>query len=672
MSATDIQFPGLTLRQPPLAPPDFVVPAKYAHLPQKMQAENRFNVWRKNPRAGSNKFDKVPYNPRTNNPANSPELGVSLQEAYSAEVSGGYDGIGFYVEYPYMVSDLDDCVNAETGEIDPGALEIAATLNTFVELSVSRTGLHFWMLGEKPGDACRRGNLEIYNTKRFMAIGSAMEGCPRTIEDRTKELAVVYGRMLAGDSKKVVEPSASTPEAANEPASDSQIHHAGKAITNLLTLLSTGDYTPDSKPFRVTDEHENWVEYSSQSEAIASLLVCLAAKHDCDPEKMEQEYLNSHLSEIPKWANGKWDRLKNDEIKSAIAKIKKTAASSTTAPAIQTENKSADWRTQFVTVGQLQTGGVRMLVEGFLPEGISMLGALSGVGKTWFGLSLAKALTTGKPFLGRFGVKNIVPVLYLIPESNGAAFRQRAEKFHIPDDPNLFLCRTVSQGSTLLMDDPAVKAAVAELRPIVILDTAIRFNKSEDENSSSNNKMLVDDSIGLLAAGARAVLGMHHATKASAQEGLTLQNSLRGTGDLGAMCDAVYGLKRNETLYDDGNGPLQLSVVCLKPRDFDPPEPFTIAATTKDQNGKTVSFIDTTGDFALLDVAELMEDLNGRFKRIVSESPELSLGEVAEALGIKKRRAQTLADKLHYKKVKGRWQERIKINTSEKAIEVAI
>jgi len=334
--------------------------------------------------------------------------------------------------------------------------------------------------------------------------------------------------------------------------------------------------------------------------------------------------------------------------------------------------ETVDWRKQFVTVGQLQTGGVRMLVEGFLPEGISMLGALSGVGKTWFGLSLAKALTTGKPFLGRFEVKNIVPVLYLIPESNGAAFRQRAEKFHIPDDPNLFLCRTVSQGSTLLMDDPAVKAAVAELRPIVILDTAIRFNKSEDENSSSNNKMLVDDSIGLLAAGARAVLGMHHATKASAQEGLTLQNSLRGTGDLGAMCDAVYGLKRNETLYDDGNGPLQLSVVCLKPRDFDPPEPFTIAATTKDQNGKTVSFIDTTGDFALLDVAELMEDLNGRFKRIVTESPELSLGEVAEALGIKKRRAQTLADKLHYKKVKGRWQERIKITTSEKAIEVAV
>jgi hypothetical protein len=333
MNATNQQFSGL-LADAFLDHPEFVAPAKYAHLPEKMQSEKNFLVWRKKPRTDTDKFDKVPYNPRTGKPANSPELGVSLAEACAAEVSSGYDGIGFYVEYPYMVSDLDACVNAETGEIDSKALEIASTLNTFVELSVSGTGLHFWMLGKKPGNACRRGNLEIYDTKRFIAIGSRLDGSPRTIEDRTKELAVVYGRMLAGDSKEAVEPSASTSmtnELGKIQSDDSQIHHAGKAITNLITLLSTGDYAPDSIPFRVTDEFENWVEYRSQSEAVASLLVCLAAKHDCDSEKMEQEYLDSHLSDIPKWANGKWDRLKNDEIKSAIAKIKKTVTSTAVA-----------------------------------------------------------------------------------------------------------------------------------------------------------------------------------------------------------------------------------------------------------------------------------------------------------------------------------------------------
>ena len=129
-----------------------------------------------------------------------------------------------------------------------------------------------------------------------------------------------------------------------------------------------------------------------------------------------------------------------DQIVPAVKQLNRAVAEAQT---------SVDWRTQFVTVGQLETGGVKMLVERFLPEGISLLGALPSYGKTWFALSLAKALTTGKPFLGRFVIKAPVPVLYLIPESSGAAFRQRAEKFGIPNDPNLFLCRTISQGGTL-------------------------------------------------------------------------------------------------------------------------------------------------------------------------------------------------------------------------------
>jgi hypothetical protein len=331
-----------------------------------------------------------------------------------------------------------------------------------------------------------------------------------------------------------------------------------------------------------------------------------------------------------------------------------------------------DWRTQFATVGQLETGGVKMLVEGFLPEGISMLGALPGVGKTWFALSLAKALTTATPFLGRFEVKEIIPVLYLIPESSGGAFRARAEKFKIPNDPKLFLCRTVSQGSTLQMSDPAVLAAVKELRPVVILDTAIRFNRGSDENSANSNKIFVDDSVALRAAGARGIFGLHHATKNSRNEGLTQENSLRGSGDLAAMCDSVYGLKRNEALYDDGSGPLQLQVICLKPREFEAPEPFTIAASMKDDDGKTISYIDTTGDFALLNVAELMQDLNGQFVKAVTEDPTLSIGEVAELLSIKKRRAQTISQRLGYKKRKGLWTARTTIDLTGKAPEVDI
>jgi len=356
----------------------------------------------------------------------------------------------------------------------------------------------------------------------------------------------------------------------------------------------------------------------------------------------------------------------SEKVVQAVKQLNRVVADAQTAALV-------DWRTQFVTVGQLETGGVKMLVEGFLPEGINMLGALPSYGKTWFALSLAKALTTGKPFLGRFAIKAPTSVLYLIPESSGAAFRARAEKFGIPNDPKLFLCRTVSQGGTLLMDDPSIKAAVEHLKPLVILDTAIRFNKSNDENSSSANKMFVDDSISLIAGGARGIFGLHHATKASGNQGLTLQTALRGTGDLGAMCDSVYGLKRNEALYDNGNGPLELQVICLKPRDFEPPTPFTIAATGVDGEGKIISHIDMKGDFVTLNTSEVTQDFQLRFVKAVTHEPLLSMDELAELLGINKRKVQRIAENMRYKKVRGgKWFVRPETEVRKKAMEVNI
>jgi len=216
-----------------------------------------------------------------------------------------------------------------------------------------------------------------------------------------------------------------------------------------------------------------------------------------------------------------------------------------------------DWRSQFRKVGELEEGGVKMLVDGLLPEGTIFIGALSGQGKTLFALSLVKALTTGQPMFGQFDVSEKHPVLYLIPESSARAFKGRLKKFHIPDDERLFLCRTLSEGRTLRLDDPTIHEAVRQMKPVVILDTAIRFSTADDENSSVQNQKLVDDMISLRQLGASAVVAMHHATKSSRVESMDLENSLRGTGDLGACADAVYGIRRDESLYDSGNGPLE-------------------------------------------------------------------------------------------------------------------
>src|SRR4029077_14112107 len=74
------------------------------------------------------------------------------------------------------------------------------------------------------------------------------------------------------------------------------------------------------------------------------------------------------------------------------------------------------WTDYFRSVGQLEEGDVRMIIDGFLPEGINMIGGQAGEGKTLFALSLVKSLTTGDPFLGKFKAAEIIPVIYMIPE----------------------------------------------------------------------------------------------------------------------------------------------------------------------------------------------------------------------------------------------------------------
>jgi hypothetical protein len=160
----------------------------------------------------------------------------------------------------------------------------------------------------------------------------------------------------------------------------------------------------------------------------------------------------------------------------------------------------SQWRSQLKTVDELEDGDVRMIIDGFMPEGTIFFGGLSGHGKTWIVLSIVRALTTGEPFVKTFAVNEQIPVLYLIPESSGRAFKARLKKFGIPSDSKRFLCRTLSEGPTLLLNDPYILQCVREIKPIVVLDTAIRFSTAQDENAAMQNKVLADSIVTLRQA----------------------------------------------------------------------------------------------------------------------------------------------------------------------------
>ncbi len=283
-----------------------------------------------------------------------------------------------------------------------------------------------------------------------------------------------------------------------------------------------------------------------------------------------------------------------------------------------------------------------MLIEGFMPKGVGFFGSLSGTGKTWVGLSVAKALTGGKPLWGIFPVQRPVAVLYLIPEASDASFKRRLGKMKITQNKNLFRYRTITQGITRPLSDPVTVAMIKQLGEkhdvIVIVDTAVRFFQGGDENAAKENN-LVQDSDMLRSIGAN-VLFLHHSPKATKDAAeLTLENALRGTGDFGAMADFVYAFRRDEKMYAQGEGPEEIEVVCVKPRDFEPPLPFRLQLKRKARHGEPgpiVSVIDLTGDLGYVGHAAVKNDHEKLLADIFHENPFISFNDLVNTLKMKR------------------------------------
>jgi len=367
------------------------------------------------------------------------------------------------------------------------------------------------------------------------------------------------------------------------------------------------------------------------------ILACrLARENGCDEAKTLAAFLQQSRQDPKKLERPDYAPR---TVQAAIARVKSKPLVEPATP--------LDWRTAFRDPATLQTGDVRMLIKGILPEGVTMIGSNSGVGKTWMAVSALKALITGERYLGVFEVPERQKVLYLIPEVGDRSLRYRLERMRVPLDGSLFRVRTLADG-TMHLNDPLLLAAVAEWQPVCFFDTAIRFGTAKDENSAAENSPLADALFCLIKNGARAVVGLHHSPKGTAKaEDLTLENVLRGTGDLGAMCDAVWGLQHDRGKQANGNSDeyveesrnlTRLLVKCVKPRDFEPVDAFRIQGRP---------YIDETGDFALLtgdneEAGAIPVSKADKAADIVAGNPKISKNALARQLGVCRNNIESL------------------------------
>ena len=196
-----------------------------------------------------------------------------------------------------------------------------------------------------------------------------------------------------------------------------------------------------------------------------------------------------------------------------------------------------------------------------------MIAGPSGDGKTLMMLSMVRALLEATPLFGdsAFSVENAAErVLYLVPESGMGPFWHRLKLFHLEEhvrDSRLFV-RTLSSREPLALNDPRLLAAVNGAH--VFLDTAIRFMDG-DESASEDAKIFAQRLFNLQAAGARTITGAHHSPKSFGNaEYMSLENVLRGSGDIGAMLAACWGVRKT----DDAR--TEVYVENVKARDFEP------------------------------------------------------------------------------------------------------
>ena len=204
-----------------------------------------------------------------------------------------------------------------------------------------------------------------------------------------------------------------------------------------------------------------------------------------------------------------------------------------------------DWRTLFHSYEDVMKAPIaKFAIEGFLQEdGITLIGGLAGHGKTLCMLAMVRALMEGGKLFHHFAVnKPAERVIYLIPEAGLGPFSARLKMFRLQDhvhDHRLF-CRTLSAPGSLVLSDPRLLDAVKGAD--VFLDTAVRFMVG-DENSATEQKAFADTLFALQRAGARTITGAHHSPKSFGKDTImTLENVLRGSGDIGAMLCTCWGL----------------------------------------------------------------------------------------------------------------------------------
>jgi primase-polymerase (primpol)-like protein len=168
----------------------------FANIPEELQQYSAFVVWQYRMKEGD--WKKPPMIPTTGRLASvaNPNTWSTFQDAKTAYETGRYAGIGLMLtkEAGIVGVDIDHCIHNNT--LTQQAQKIISNLQTYTEISPSGEGIRCFVKGSLPGAYRRKGNVELYEDKRYLTLtGHSIHASP-TIPDRQTELESVYADLF--------------------------------------------------------------------------------------------------------------------------------------------------------------------------------------------------------------------------------------------------------------------------------------------------------------------------------------------------------------------------------------------------------------------------------------------------------------------------------------------
>ena len=328
-------------------------------------------------------------------------------------------------------------------------------------------------------------------------------------------------------------------------------------------------------------------------------------------------------------------------------------------PGIAAPVGPVDWRSHYHTFEQVSNAPrPRFLIDGFLQlQSITAVAAPVGQRKSIIGLNIAHCLCTREPLFDHFPANpECVPsrVLYLCPEMGLISFSDRVRKIGLmPHVCESFFVRTMNP----VQETPGKRPDTLTLEnlqedevrdAVVIIDTAVRFIQG-DENSSADMRVFANSIFRLAEIGAAAVVVLFHSGKTTKEQPeLTLENAMRGSGELGAFVTCCWAT-RLQLGEDEDEYRAKSYLRNVKPRDFEA-KPFEVIGTRDAQdnvvNDCRMHWIDNGEAKVVLSQkahgvktdADGMEDLS---VAVIKAHPEMKIRELQAAMkaaGIKKPR----------------------------------